>query len=131
MIAAALSRPMAAKPAFWLPIAGFWAIATVVMAVLDLFVSCLVEPWRTNRRFSHRTLRRLRVWMPAVIIFAAAGTVWMMKWQFDSPLNPKLIPGFLAVLVVSLFATASLDLAARFTVMGLGRRLSRQVLRPV
>src|SRR3954469_15192089 len=60
-LAAMLSCLVAVKPAFWVATVEVWVLATVVMAVSDLSVSCTVEPWRVNRRFSARSLRRLRL----------------------------------------------------------------------
>lgn len=120
-LAALLSCLVAAKPAFWMPTVEFWALATVVMAVFDLSVSCAVDPWRVNRRFSQRSLRRLRVALPPAILGAVAGALAVLKLRFDLPLNPRLLPSFAAYLFASLLGLAALDLAVRFAVIRLGR----------
>jgi len=127
-LAAMLSCLVAAKPAFWMATLEVWVLATVVMAVFDLSVSCTVEPWRMNRRFSDRTLRHLRLGLPPAILGVVSGALAYLKLRFDLPLNSELLPSFAAFVVVALLGLAAIDLAVRFAVIGLGRRRRMRVV---
>jgi hypothetical protein len=117
-LAALLAGLVAAKPAFGTATVEVWCQAAAVMAVLDLSASCLVEPWRVEPRFSDRAVRRLRVGLlPAIL-----GTVTVLKWRFDLPLNAELLSWLADEVVVGFSGLAALDLAIRVAVIGLGRR---------
>jgi hypothetical protein len=129
-LAALLAGLVAAKPAFWMATVEFWVLAAVVMAVFDLAVSCSVEPWRLNRRFSERSVRRLRLGLPPAILGAVSGALVVLKLQFDLPLNAVLLSSFAAYVIVAFLGLAALDLTIRVAVIGLGRRRMRVVRSP-
>jgi hypothetical protein len=116
-LAALLAGLVAAKPASGAATVEFWCLAAAVMAVLDLSVSCLVDPWRAKPRFSNRAFRRLRVGLLPAILGTLIAALTVLKWRFDLPLNAELLPWFATEVVVGFSGLAALDLAIRVAVM--------------
>ncbi len=116
-LAALVSCVVAAKPEFWEATASFWAMAAVVMAVVDLSVVCLIDPWLATRRFSKWSVRSRIVWPTLGIAGSIAGVLAVLKLCFDTPLNTEYLPSFAAELVVTILILALLDLAAHLALI--------------
>jgi hypothetical protein len=116
-LAALLSCLVAAEPDVWAATTSFWAMATAVMAIVELSVVSLVDPWRATQRFSSRSVRGRIAWPMIGIARAIAGVLAVLKLCFDIPLNTEYLPSFAAELVVTILILALLDLAAHLAVI--------------
>jgi hypothetical protein len=116
-LAALLSCLVAAEPDVWAATTSFWAMATAVMAIVELSVVSLVDPWRATQRFSSRSVRGRIAWPMIGIAGAIAGVLAVLKLCFDIPLNTEYLPSFAAELVVTILILALLDLAAHLAVI--------------
>jgi hypothetical protein len=116
-LAALISCLVAAKPEFWEATTSFWAMAAVVMAVVDLSVVCLIDPWQETRRFSKWSVRSRIAWPALGISGAVAGVLVVLMSRFDTPLRTEALPSFALGLVVIVLVLAVLDVAAHLAVL--------------
>jgi hypothetical protein len=116
-LAALVSCLVAAEPEFWEATASFWAMAAGVMAVVDLSVVCLIDPWRATRRFSKWSVRSRIAWPTLGIAGAVIVVLAVLKLRFDIPLRTEAIPSFALGLVVTVLVLAVFDVAAHLAVI--------------